>query len=157
MVATGIVRRIDDLGRIVIPKEIRRKIEIEANDPLEIYYNPETKTIMLKKYESISLEEPDIHMWDENFNKLPAAKESINKFVYVRCDNKGARETFEEWYVDKTKNVLSLPNWHYVPLGHIWKYSTSDGSSYQWEDLQSKQLELQYDYDMLCGILRELK
>ena len=37
MKATGIVRRIDDLGRIVIPKEIRRTMRIHEGDPLEIY------------------------------------------------------------------------------------------------------------------------
>lgn len=37
MKATGIVRRIDDLGRVVIPKEIRRTLAIREGDPLEIY------------------------------------------------------------------------------------------------------------------------
>ena len=39
MKATGIVRRIDDLGRVVIPKEIRRTLRIREGDPLEIYLN----------------------------------------------------------------------------------------------------------------------
>ena len=37
MKATGIVRRIDDLGRVVVPKEIRRTLRIREGDPLEIY------------------------------------------------------------------------------------------------------------------------
>ena len=37
MKATGIVRRVDDLGRVVIPKEIRRTLRIREGDPLEIY------------------------------------------------------------------------------------------------------------------------
>ncbi|MDE6924212.1 MAG: AbrB/MazE/SpoVT family DNA-binding domain-containing protein, partial [Acetatifactor sp.] len=41
MKATGIVRRIDDLGRIVIPKEIRRTLHIRESDPLEIYTDKE--------------------------------------------------------------------------------------------------------------------
>lgn len=49
MKATGIVRRIDDLGRIVVPKEIRRIMRIREGDPLEIYTNREGE-IMLKKY-----------------------------------------------------------------------------------------------------------
>lgn len=39
MVSTGIVRRIDDLGRIVIPKAIRQQLKIKENDPLEIWVN----------------------------------------------------------------------------------------------------------------------
>lgn len=49
MKATGIVRRIDDLGRIVIPKEIRRTLHIRESDPLEIYTDREGE-IILKKY-----------------------------------------------------------------------------------------------------------
>ena len=37
MKATGVVRKIDNLGRIVLPKELRRTLEINSNDPLEIY------------------------------------------------------------------------------------------------------------------------
>ena len=52
MKATGIVRRIDDLGRIVIPKEIRRTLRIREGDPLEIFTDREGKVI-LKKYSPI--------------------------------------------------------------------------------------------------------
>ena len=52
MKATGIVRRIDDLGRIVIPKEIRRTMRITESDPLEIFTDREGE-IILKKYSPI--------------------------------------------------------------------------------------------------------
>ena len=52
MKATGIVRRIDDLGRVVIPKEIRRTMRIREGDPLEIYTNNEGEVIF-KKYSPI--------------------------------------------------------------------------------------------------------
>lgn len=52
MKATGIVRRIDDLGRVVIPKEIRRTLRIREGDPLEIYTDREGEVI-LKKYSMI--------------------------------------------------------------------------------------------------------
>lgn len=52
MKATGIVRRIDDLGRVVIPKEIRRTMRIREGDPLEIYTDREGEVI-LKKYSPI--------------------------------------------------------------------------------------------------------
>jgi len=50
--ATGIVRRIDDLGRVVIPKEIRRTLRIREGDPLEIFTDKEGEVI-LKKYSPI--------------------------------------------------------------------------------------------------------
>ncbi|MGL4819699.1 MAG: stage V sporulation protein T [Bacilli bacterium] len=53
MKATGIVRRIDDLGRVVIPKEIRRTLRIREGDPLEIFVDREGEVI-LKKYSPIS-------------------------------------------------------------------------------------------------------
>lgn len=53
MKATGIVRRIDDLGRVVIPKEIRRTMRIREGDPLEIYTNSEGEVIF-KKYSAVS-------------------------------------------------------------------------------------------------------
>ena len=52
MKATGVVRRIDDLGRIVIPKEIRKTLRIKEGDPLEIFTDREGQVI-LKKYSPI--------------------------------------------------------------------------------------------------------
>jgi transcriptional pleiotropic regulator of transition state genes len=49
MKATGIVRNVDSLGRIVIPKELREVLGIALNDPIEIF--EENEHIMLKKYE----------------------------------------------------------------------------------------------------------
>lgn len=52
MKATGIVRRIDELGRIVVPKEIRRTLRIREGDPLEIFTDKDGE-IVLKKYSPI--------------------------------------------------------------------------------------------------------
>ena len=52
MKATGVVRRIDDLGRVVIPKEIRKTLRIKEGDPLEIFTDREGQVI-LKKYSPI--------------------------------------------------------------------------------------------------------
>lgn len=52
MKATGIVRKIDELGRIVIPKEIRKNLMIREGDPLEIYLE-ENSEIVLKKYATL--------------------------------------------------------------------------------------------------------
>ena len=58
MKATGIVRRIDDLGRVVIPKEIRRTLKIREGDPLEILI--EKNCVCLKKYSTLGSFSEDI-------------------------------------------------------------------------------------------------
>ena len=58
MKATGIVRRIDDLGRVVIPKEIRRTLKIREGDPLEILI--EKNCVCFKKYSALGLFSEDI-------------------------------------------------------------------------------------------------
>lgn len=51
MKATGIVRKVDDLGRLVIPMETRRTLGINVGDPMEIYVDGQS--IILKKYDSV--------------------------------------------------------------------------------------------------------
>ena len=57
MKAEGIVRRVDDLGRVVIPKEIRRNLGIREGDPLEIFV--ENGCICLRKYDPNAYDEDD--------------------------------------------------------------------------------------------------
>ena len=52
MKATGIVRRIDDLGRVVIPKEVRAQLGIREGDPLELYMSDDGRELVLKKYDT---------------------------------------------------------------------------------------------------------
>lgn len=52
MKSTGIIRKIDDLGRIVIPIELRRSLNIDTKDSMEIYINEDQ--IILKKYSPVS-------------------------------------------------------------------------------------------------------
>ena len=58
MKATGIVRRVDDLGRVVIPKEIRRTLKIREGDPLEIFL--EKNCVCFKKYSTLGSFSEDI-------------------------------------------------------------------------------------------------
>ena len=50
MKTTGIVRKVDELGRIVIPKETREQLYISIKDPLEIFLDEEQSALILKKY-----------------------------------------------------------------------------------------------------------
>ena len=68
MKATGIVRRIDDLGRVVIPKEIRRTMRIREGDPLEIYTDREGEVIF-KKYSPIGELQSFAQEYAETLNK----------------------------------------------------------------------------------------
>ena len=52
MKATGIVRRIDDLGRVVIPKEVRTQLGIREGDPFELYMSDDGRELVLKKYDT---------------------------------------------------------------------------------------------------------
>lgn len=56
MKATGLVRRVDDLGRIVIPKEIRKQLGIKESNLMEFYMDSDNKGLYLQKYE-VNLEE----------------------------------------------------------------------------------------------------
>jgi AbrB family looped-hinge helix DNA binding protein len=51
---TGIIRRVDDLGRVVIPKEIRRSLGIREGEPLEIFVDSENKSVTFQRYDFTS-------------------------------------------------------------------------------------------------------
>src|SRR5690625_1543056 len=76
MKATGIVRRIDDLGRVVIPKEIRRTLRIREGDPLEIFVNREGEVI-LKKYSPIH----ELGQFSDEYAE--ALYDSLNKPILI--------------------------------------------------------------------------
>jgi AbrB family transcriptional regulator (stage V sporulation protein T) len=83
--ATGIVRRIDDLGRVVIPKEIRRTMRIREGDPLEIYTSREGEVIF-KKYSLLGGVEEFAAQICETLNKstgMIAAVTDRDTFVAV--------------------------------------------------------------------------
>ena len=96
MKATGIVRRIDDLGRVVIPKEIRRTLKIREGDPLEILI--EKNCVCFKKYSTLGSFSEDIlrvaqDMAQRTFNHQIA--------IYDR-DNKGSGPNSYSSYVDES-------------------------------------------------------
>ena len=78
MKATGIVRRIDDLGRVVIPKEIRRTLRIKEGDPLEIFTDREGEVIF-KKYSPIG----ELQNFASEY--ADALQKSSSKSIFI-CD-----------------------------------------------------------------------
>lgn len=70
MKATGIVRKVDDLGRVVLPIELRRNLGIGIGDPLEIY--TENDAIVLKRYNAVD----DVASVAERLKKMIEAESS---------------------------------------------------------------------------------
>ena len=81
MRATGIVRRIDDLGRVVIPKEIRRTLGIKEGDPLEVFVTNEGE-VVFQKYntdlsEDVSATDDYVYIKREELNQLIKQKNNF--------------------------------------------------------------------------------
>lgn len=117
MRATGIVRRIDDLGRVVIPKEIRRTLRIREGDPLEIFTDRQGEVI-LKKYSPIG----ELGTFAKEYAE--ALAQGTGHMVCI-CDHDqiiaaagGSKKDFVgknispelEMLIDERKNILSNKN-----------------------------------------------
>ena len=96
MKATGIVRRIDDLGRVVIPKEIRRTMRIREGDPLEIYTDREGEVIF-KKYSPIGELTSFAVQYAETLHKVCMMDVIIcDRDVVIACAGVSKREYLEK-------------------------------------------------------------
>lgn len=73
MKRTSIVRRIDDLGRIVIPNEIRRVLQVGEGDPMEIFVDSEKKQIIMQPYNQLNYRD----MWEDLKKRKIVTKEDI--------------------------------------------------------------------------------
>lgn len=72
---TGIVRRLDDLGRIVVPKEIRRMMNLVEADPLEIFFDSENGRIIMKPYNQLNYKQ----MWEDLKRRKEISSEDIKE------------------------------------------------------------------------------
>ena len=80
MKATGIVRRIDDLGRVVIPKEIRKTLRIKEGTPLEIFTDREGE-IILKKYSPIG----ELNVFAKEYAEALAQSSKESLRIIMKC------------------------------------------------------------------------
>jgi len=115
MKATGIVRRIDDLGRITIPKEVRRTLRIREGNPLEIFIDRQGK-IILKRYSPFS----EISTFAEEYAKsLSEASGNVVCIVdgnIIVAVSGGGEEKFKQKYISaKLEKKLEI--------GAIFSYS----------------------------------
>lgn len=109
MKATGIVRRIDDLGRIVIPKEIRRNMNIREGDPFELYTSQDGE-IILKKYMPY-----DEHDWMQ----AKAIVAAIIKSPFALYDRDGDRQATTSSNFPISMNIDELPS-HCHEISDQW-------------------------------------
>ncbi len=123
MKATGVVRRIDDLGRVVIPKEIRKTLRIKEGDPLEIFTDKEGEVI-LKKYSPIGELTEFATEYAETLAKTTGHIACITDKDTVIAISGGAKKEFleqdiseeleriiddKEKYTSKENNDLAVP------------------------------------------------
>ena len=106
MKATGIVRRIDDLGRVVIPKEIRRTMRIREGDPLEIFTSKDGEVIF-KKYSAVgdlanfAAEYADALYKTSGFSAAITDKDSV-----IAVSGAGKKELSEKKVSDELENIM---------------------------------------------------
>ena len=123
MKATGVVRRIDDLGRVVIPKEIRRTLRIKEGDPLEIFTDREGQVI-LKKYSPIGELSEFASEYAETLNKTTGHIACItDKDTIIAVSGTSKKDWLEkgistelerileykEKYISKDNNDVAVP------------------------------------------------
>lgn len=112
MKATGIVRRIDDLGRVVIPKEIRRTLRIREGDPLEIFTDREGE-IILKKYSPIG----ELGSFAKEYAESLAQNAGhtaciVDKDHIIAVSGGGKKELLEKHISSDLENVINKRTTH---------------------------------------------
>ena len=112
MKATGIVRRIDDLGRVVIPKEIRRTMRIREGDPLEIYTDREGEVIF-KKYSPIGELASFAGQYAETLHKTCGLSVAIcDRDTVISCAGVPKREYADKPLSEALEKVMESRSFH---------------------------------------------
>ena len=110
MKATGIVRRIDDLGRVVIPKEIRRTMRIREGDPLEIYTDREGEVIF-KKYSPIGELASFASQYAETLHKTcNMAVVICDRDAVIACSGVPKKEYNDKILSDELEQIIASRN-----------------------------------------------
>ena len=123
MKATGIVRRIDDLGRVVIPKEIRRTMRIREGDPLEIYTDKDGEVIF-KKYSPMGELTSFAQMFADTVNKttsLPVAISDRDTIIAVSGIPK--KDVADKTVSDQIEKIMEARSVYVYKAGETKKVS----------------------------------
>ncbi|MBR6633942.1 MAG: AbrB/MazE/SpoVT family DNA-binding domain-containing protein [Clostridia bacterium] len=125
MKATGIVRRIDDLGRVVIPKEIRRTMRIREGDPLEIYTDHDGEVIF-KKYSPIGELHSFASSYAETLNKSCGLKVVIcDRDTVIACAGVPKKEYVESKISAEADELIEMRSEYAWTEGESEKFITS--------------------------------
>jgi AbrB family looped-hinge helix DNA binding protein len=127
----GIIRRIDDIGRVVIPKEIRRTLKIKEGDPLEIIPNYNGTEIVIRPYRK-SWEDTVLEWWEANRNMALryAAFSRVNDYTFCvvtrpnDCSRGGyAKRFFKDKDDYRIAQVAAYAKAIHVPIDKLvgWK------------------------------------
>lgn len=95
MKATGIVRRLDDLGRLVIPKEIRKQYRLKEGDSIEFYI--ENDRIIIQKYNVLSKHKEEIKIMCETLHALYQ-----NTILFIHDDQKVSQQEIREDFIARS-------------------------------------------------------
>ena len=129
MKATGIVRRIDDLGRVVIPKEIRRTMRIREGDPLEIYTDREGEVIF-KKYSPIGELMSFAAQYADTLNKTCGMSVIISdRDAIVACAGVPKKEYTEKKLSDELEDIIDSRTL-YAQNGEVKLPAINDSSNH---------------------------
>lgn len=130
MKATGIVRRIDDLGRIVIPKEIRRTLRIKEGDPLEIYTDREGEVIF-KKYSPIGELQSFASEYADTLQKTSSMPIFIcDRDAIIAVSGASKKEYLERKISKELENIVESRSLYVRGEGNETVSLTNDGSSH---------------------------
>lgn len=130
MKATGIVRRIDDLGRVVIPKEIRRTMRIREGDPLEIYTDREGEVIF-KKYSPIGELSAFAGQYAETLHKTCGLCVAIcDRDSVVACAGLPRKEYADKALSEALESIMEGRSLYHYADGQEQKPLLRDGGSH---------------------------
>ncbi len=128
MKATGIVRRIDDLGRVVIPKEIRRTMRIREGDPLEIYTDREGEVIF-KKYSPIGELAAFSGQYAETLQKTCSMAVIVtDRDAVIAAAGVSKKETLEKKVSEELEDIMETRGLYVYRAGQSPLRVTEEGS-----------------------------
>lgn len=111
MKATGIVRRIDDLGRVVIPKEIRRSMRLHEGDPMEIFLGDDGESVVFQKYNRIEKEFNDLLV---KFDRAVKDQKLKSKITYYNEYGRSILRSDSNLSEEERDKILSFAGQYYM-------------------------------------------